>query len=126
MDTNELNNQLIEVGKKIKAKGWRTVSIDIFAQYLAAFDLPPGPFEPMIHYRPSIRATAHRADGSFFGSGDSQEYVRDSWDVKSVDQAVAKLHEAADAMPTMAEEAARIDGAKDKLTAGERRLLGVR
>jgi hypothetical protein len=126
MDTVELNAELLAVGEKIKAKGWKTASIDIFVQYLAIFDREPGPLDPMISYRPSIRATAHRSDGSFYGSGNSQEYVRDSWDIKSIDQAVAKLHETADGMPTMVEEAARIDDAKGKLSESERRLLGLR
>lgn len=126
MDTAQINNQLVAVGEKLKAKGWQTAGVDIFVQYLAIFDLEAGPLDPMISYRPSIRATAHRADGSFYGNGDSQEYVRDSWNIKSIDQAIVKLHETADEMPTMAEEAARIDSAKEKLTESERRLLGVR
>jgi len=123
---DKLNDDLLAVADKIKAKGWQIASIDIFVSYLAVFDGPAGPLDPMIQYRPSIRATAHRADGSFYGDGSSQEYVRDSWDIKSLVQAVAKLHETAESMPTMADEAARIDSAKDKLTESERRLLGVR
>lgn len=126
MDTNNLNAELVAIGEKIRAKGWQTVSIDIFVQYLASLDRPPGPLDPMISYRPSIGATPHRADGSFYGTGVSQEYVKYSWGIKGLDEAIAKLHEAADAMPTMADEALRIDNIRDKLTESERRLLGVR
>ena len=126
MDTNKLNEELVAVGEKIKARGWQTVGIDIFVEYLRSFDLPPGPLDPIISYRPSIRATPHRKDGSFYGSGASQQYVKDAWDTKSLEQAIAKLHDAADKMPTMAEEADRIDAAKGKLTESERRILGVR
>lgn len=126
MDTAELNARLLAIGEKIKAKGWQSASINIFVHYLAIFDRPLGSLDPMISYRPSISATPHRPDGSFFGGGGGQEYVADAWDIKSLDQAVIKLHEAADKMPTMADEAKRIDEAKDKLTEGERRLLGVR
>lgn len=126
MDTEKLNTELLAVGDKLRAKGWQAASINIYVGYLAIFDRPPGPLDPMISYRPSISATAHRKDGSFYGSGTSQEYVRDAWDIKSVDQVIAKLHETANAMPTMAEEAERIDSARTKLSDGERRLLGVR
>lgn len=122
---DDLNKHLLAIGEKLKAKGWQSASIDIGISYLAIFDREPGPIDPMIYCRPSIRATAHRKDGSFYGSGSSQEYVRDSFDVKSVEDAIAKLHETADAMPTMAEEADRIDAAKNRLTEEERRLLGV-
>lgn len=126
MNTDNLNTELLAIGEKIKARGWQGVSIDIYITYLAMFDRPPGPSDPMISYRPSIRGTAHRADGSFYGNGSSQEYIGDCWGVKSFDEAIAKLHETADTMPTMAEEAARIDSAKNRLTESERRLLGVR
>ncbi len=126
MDTTTLNDRLIAVGAKIKAKGWRSASINIYVSYLAVFDRPMGPCDPMISYRPSISATPHRADGSFHGSGGGQEYVRDTWDIKSMDEALAKLDEAADNMPTMADEAKRIDETRSKLTESERRLLRVR
>lgn len=126
MDTSNINERLLAVGKKIKAKGWASASIDIFVSYLAIFDREPGPYDPMISYRPSIRATPHRPDGSFYGNGSAQEYVGDAWDVKSLDEAFAKLDEAADKMPTMADETKRIDSAKNKLSDDERRLLGVR
>lgn len=125
MDTAEINAALLAVGEKIKAKGWQSASIDIFVQYLAIFDRPPGPHDPMISYRPSIRATPHRPDGSFYGSGNSQDYVRDCWNIRNFDEAIQKLHETADAMPNMFDEAARIDEVQSKLTADERRLLGA-
>lgn len=126
MNTAELNENLLAVGAKIKAKGWQMASINISIRYLGSFDRPPGPLDPMISYEPSISATPHRRDGSFHGSGSGQQYVKDTWDVKTLEEAVAKLYEAADEMPTMAEEADRIDQAHAKLTEGERRLLGVR
>lgn len=125
MNTNELNGHLTAIGEKIKAKGWQTASVDIHVSYLAIFDRPPCGRDPMISYRPSIRATPHRPDGSFFGGGGGQEYVDSAWDIKSLDQAIAKLHDSADKMPPMADEAKRIDEAKGKLSEHERRLLGV-
>jgi hypothetical protein len=94
--------------------------------YLAMFDRDPSPLDPMISYSPCIRATPHRADGSFYGNGGSQHYGPDAWNLKSLDEAIASLHNIADKMPTMADEAERIDAAKSKLTENERRLLGVR
>lgn len=126
MDTNEINAELLAVAEKIKAKGWQIANIQIFVSYLAVFDRPPGPHDPMISYRPSISATPHRPDGSFRGGGTSQEYVRDAWDIKSIDDAIKKLHEVAEGMPMMFDEAARIDSAAAKLTDNERQLLGVR
>jgi hypothetical protein len=126
MNTDEINKALLDVGEKIKAKGWQMASINIYVSYLGSFDREPGPLDPMISYRPSISATPHRRDGSFRGSGGGQEYVSDGWDVKDFDDALARLHKAADAMPTMAEEADRIDQAAAKLSESERRLLGVR
>jgi hypothetical protein len=126
MDTLKINEQLLAVGEKLKAKGWATVGIRIWVEYLAALDRPQSALDPMLSYRPSISATPHRPDGSFYGSGSSQEYVKDGWGVKSLDEAIAKLHEAADSMPRMFDEAARIDAVKSKLTESERQLLGVR
>lgn len=127
MNTDKLNAELVAVGEKIRVKGWQTVGVYIFVSYMAALDLEPGPLDPRIQYRPSIQATPHRADGSFYGSGRSQEYVSDPWrDVKSLDEAIAKLHEAADSMSTMTDEAARIDSIRGRMTEGERRLLGIR
>lgn len=123
---NEIDKQLLAVGEKIKAKGWQSASVNIYVSYLAMFDREPSPLDPMISYSPSIRATPHRPDGSFEGNGSGQDYCRDTWNVKSLDEAIAKLHEAADNMPRMHDEAKRIDAAKNKLTESERRLLGVR
>jgi hypothetical protein len=122
MNANELNERLVAVGAKIKAKGWESASIDIFVSYLAIFDREAGPRDPMISCRPSIRASTRDR----YKSPTTHEFVRDAWDCKTMDQAVEKLEAAADAMPKADEEAARIENAKSKLSDEEKRLLGVR
>lgn len=54
MDTEKLNTELLAVGDKLRAKGWQAASINIYVGYLAIFDRPPGPLDPMISYRPSM------------------------------------------------------------------------
>jgi hypothetical protein len=123
-ETTELNKRLLAVGETVKAKGWPTASINIYVQYLGIFDREPGPLDPMISYRPSITASTRDK----YGSPASHEFVRGDgcWDAKTLEQAVGKLQEAADAMPTMAAETDRIEQARAKLSGEERRLLGVR
>lgn len=122
MDATELNRRLLAVGETIKAKGWATASIDIYASYLAIFDREPGILDPMISYRPSIRASTRNRHGT----PSTQDYVRDSWDIKTLDQAVAKLEESAENMPRMNDEESRLDQARAKLSDDDRRLLGIR
>lgn len=121
MNTVELNKRLLAVGDKIKAKGWASASIDIGISYLACFDREPGPLDPMISYRPSIRASTRDRHNAHT----THDFVRDSWDIKTLEHAIAKLEESADQMPTRAAKTARIEKAKAKLTDDERRLLGV-
>lgn len=120
--SEDLHNRLLAIGEKIKSKGWESASIDIFVSYLAMFDREPGPLDPMIHCRPSIRASTRDC----FKSPDTHEFVRNAWDCKTIDDALAVLESTADAMPTMQEKAAQMEMAKAKLSDDEKRLLGVR
>lgn len=122
MDSIELNNRLLTIGEKIKAKGWASASIDIHVSYLAIFDREPGALDPMIYSRPSIRASTRDK----YGTPTTHEFVRDAFDVKTLEQAIAKLEETAINMPSMETEADRIASAKAKLNDEERRLLGIR
>lgn len=122
MDSTELNERLVAVGEKLKSKGWESASIDISVSYLAIFDREPGPLDPMIYCRPSIRASTRNR----FAAPSTHQFVSDPWDVKTLEQALAKLEAAADDMPRMADEVKRIEMAKSKLSEDERRLLGVR
>ena len=129
MDAKELNDRLIAVGEKIKAKGWKSASIDLGVHYLAMFDREPGPLDPMISYSPSIRCTVHHSDrNGDWDDGERGYHAGRLWDhdIKDIDEAVVELERLADAMPTMAAESARIKTAKAKLSDDERRLLGVR
>lgn len=127
MDSKQLNDRLIAIGEIIKGKGWNDSSIDIGISYLAMFDRPQGPRDPMISYRPYIAATVHHSEknGDF-----EQETSRFSdgvmWDIKDLDAAIDALENIAEKMPRMAEESARIKAAKAKLSAEDRRLLGIR
>jgi hypothetical protein len=124
---SELKNRLIAIGEKIKCKGWKSVQISINISYLAMFDQKPGPLDPMIFFRPSIRATVHHSDRNGDWSDGQQGYnAGASWGIKTFDDAVAQLEELAEKMPRMADESARIKAAKAKLSEEERRLLGVR
>lgn len=120
--TEELHKRLVAIGEKIKAKGWESASIDIHVSYLAMFDRPPGPLDPMIYCRPSIRASLRDR----YGTPDTRDFVRDGWDSKTIEDALAKLEAAAEAMPRMADEVVRIENAKSKLSEDERSLLGIR
>jgi hypothetical protein len=122
MDTIELNGRLIAIGEKIKQKGWASASIDIFVSYLAIFDREPEPLDPMISYCPSIRASTRDR----YSTPTTHQFVRDTWDIKTLEQAVAKLEESANDMPRMTDEQDRLEKAKAKLSDEERRLLGVR
>lgn len=129
MDAVELNNRLISIGEKIKAKGWKSASIDLGISYLAMFDRESGPLDPMISYSPSIRATVHHSDrNGDWDEGQRGYNVGRSWDkdIKYIDDAVAELERLANEMPSMANESARIKNAKAKLSEDERRLLGIR
>lgn len=121
MDSIEMKNRLVGVGETLKAKGWESVSIDIFITYLAIFDLEPGPLDPMIFYRPSIRASVRDKHDIPTIPHEFVHYDRS----KTLEQAMAKLEETATAMPTMAFEADRIEQAKAKLSDEDRRLLGI-
>jgi len=128
MDAQELNDRLLAVGRTIKAKGWKSASIDIGISYLAMFYRDPDPPDRlMISYRPSISATVHHSNRNGDWDDGSRGY-RDSvmWDIKDIDVAVAKLEELAEKMPRMVDESARIKSAKAKLSDDERRLLGIR
>lgn len=129
MDANELHKRLLAVGETIKAKGWKSASIDLGISYLAMFDREPGPLDPMISYSPSIRATVHHSERNGDWSDGQQGYHAGRlWDrdIKNVDDAMTELERLAEAMPRMADESARIKAAKAKLSDDERRLLGVR
>lgn len=122
MDSTELRNRLVAIGETIKAKGWASASVNIYVQYLGIFDRAPGVLDPMIHFQPSISASTRDQ----YGIPTSHQFVRDAWDVKTLEQAMAKLEETAANMPTMAAESDRIETAKSKLSDEERRLLGIR
>lgn len=121
MDTTELNERLVGVGNKIREKGWRSASINIYVSYLAILDRPTGPLDPMISYQSSIKSSTRDR----YGSPTSHEFVRDAYDVKSIEEAVEKLEAAADNMPSMQDESERINQARAKLSDDEKRLLGV-
>lgn len=122
MDTSDLNNRLVAIGAKIKAKGWASASVNVYVEYLAIFDREMGPHDPMIHCRPSIRASTRDK----YNIPTAHEFVKDFWGCKTMDQALEALEATAEAMPTMAEESARIESVKAKLSDDDRRLLGVR
>ena len=119
---SDMERRLLAVGEKIKAKGWGSASVDIYVSYLAIFDREPGPLDPMIYCHPSIRASTRDR----YGSPTTHDFVRGSFDCKTLEQALAKLEETADNMPEMSAETDRIEKAKAKLSDDERRLLGVR
>lgn len=122
MDTTELNERLVGVGNKIREKGWGSASINIYVSYLAILDRPTSPLDPMISYHPSIKSSTRDR----YGSPTSHEFVRDAYDVKSIEEAVEKLEAAADNMRSMQDESERINQAGAKLSDDEKRLLGVR
>lgn len=121
MECADFNKRLLAIGEKVKAKGWQAASIDIGISYLAIFDRPPGPLDPMIHFHPNIRSSTRDKHGiptsHHFGGGFS--------DIKTLDEALASLEKTADDMPTMAEQADRLAAAKAKLSDEERQLLGA-
>lgn len=117
-----IDERLVAVGEKIKAKGWASASVDIFISYLAIFDRELSPLDPMISYRPSISASTRDRHGA----PTSHQFVRDAWDIKTMEQALDKLEATADEMPKMDDETKRIEIAKSKLSGEERRLLEVR
>lgn len=122
MDTQEINSRLLAVADVIKAKGWTGAIIEMGVQYLAIFDREPSLLDPMISWRPSIRASTRDR----YGIPTPHEFVKDWFDIKTIDDALKALEVAANAMPRMNEEAARIESAKAKLSDDERNLLGIR
>lgn len=122
MDTNNLNERLVAVGEKIKAKGWASASVNVYVEYLAIFDREIGPHDPMIHCRPSIRASTRDK----YNIPTAHEFVKGFFGCKTMDEAIETLEETAEAMPTMADESARLESAKAKLSDDDRRLLGIR
>lgn len=122
INPTELTERLLAIGEKIKAKGWESASIDISISYLAMFDREHSPFDPMISCRPSIRASTRDR----YKSPTTHDFVRDAWDIKSLEQALVKLEQTADEMPEMKAETDRIEKIKAKLSDEERRVLGVR
>lgn len=117
-----INERLVAIGEKIKAKGWASASINIYVEYLAMFDREMGPHDPMIHCRPSIRVSTR----DHYRKPTTHEFVKDGWDTKTIEQALDKLEAAGDAMPRLEEKEAEIEAAKSKLSADEQRLLGIR
>lgn len=122
MEDELLQKRLVAVGETIKAKGWPSASIDINVSYLAIFDQPLGLGDLMFSFQPSIRSNTRDK----YNYPTQHEFVRDSWDIKTLEQAIVKLEETAGNMPEMAAETDRIEKAKEKLSDEERRLLGVR
>jgi len=122
MQNNEINDRLVAVGQTIKAKGWESAMINIFVQYLAMFNRDVSPLDPMISYQPSIRCSTRNQ----YGAPTAHEFVKDWHNANNLEEALEQLEAAADAMPRMEDEAARIESAKAKLSDDERRLLGLR
>jgi hypothetical protein len=121
IDTEELNRRLVAVGEQVKAKGWPSASINIHISYLGIYDLEPRPYDPMISYYSDI----HASSPGKYGAPTSHKFIKDADNIKTIEEAVTKLEECAAEMPTMEDECSRIEAAKGKLTADERRLLGI-
>jgi len=127
MDAKELNDRLVAVGEKIKAKGWKGASIDLSASYLGIFDRKQNPAFDVPRYCATIRATVyHSARPGDWSDGLQGFNASIGSDIKNIDDAVSELEKLADQMPLMSEESARIKAAKAKLTDSEKQLLGVR
>ena len=121
MTQEEINRRLVAVGDAVKAKGWKSASINIYGSYLAIFDRPQGPLDPMIQFQPSLQASL---PDDYSGA---KNYVRgDIWDCKTLADALRILEESAAAMPSAEDERNKRGGAIAKLSGDERRLLGVR
>ena len=110
--TEELRRRLLAAGEMIRAKGWKSASLDLGVSYLAIFDLPPGPHGPMVTFTASIR------------SNSPHNYVP-GWTFGTMEEAVATLEEAAKNMPVFADEEQRKADALAKLSPDERRLIGA-
>lgn len=111
--TDEFKRRLIAAGEKLRAKGWPSASIELGATYSGIFDRPPIPaWDPMIIFSASIR------------SNSPHNYVKD-WTFKTMEEAIAGLENAAENMPVFKDEERRKKDAFEKLSADERRLLGV-
>jgi hypothetical protein len=120
MNEATLNDRLLKIGEKVKAKGWQSAQINIFVSYLAVFDREPSILDPMIYCRPSINSSLR--DGY---SWKNLEFVQDGFDSKSVEQALEILEKTVENMPTMEGKLKSIEEARSKLDPEERKLLGI-
>src|ERR1700692_770548 len=100
--TEELKARMVAAGEKLREKGWKSASLDLGAHYLAVFDRPPSPYDPMLAFTASIR------------SNSPHNYVR-GFSFESMEEAIAALEHAADEMPSFAEEKAKRESAFSKL-----------
>lgn len=122
MNGQEIRDRLVKVGDVVKAKGWESARIDVYVSYLAIFDREPSPLDPMIYCSPSISVSTRDR----YGAPTSHQLVKNGHECSTIEEALDKLDETARDMPTRSDEEARIEAARSKLSADEKRLLGVR